>query len=413
MTLSTGCTGKAVLASLGVLLLVSSCAPARRNAIGPRPASPPLAVLSLSPDRPAPQAAGRTPITGSASATGGAGGRRFVYTASIAVLPVENLGGAAAPLETIRESLVESLTARGFNILDETLLEEFMARHRVRYTGGIDGVTAKAFREETGAEAVLLTSVELFDDKLPPKISILSRLVSTEEDPVILWMDGVGMAGDDSPGFLDLGLIEDSRVLLGKAVRSLSEHLEESLSKENAMDSAGGTRNKFRPKISYRSPAVDPEAPHTLAVLPFFNQSRRKHAGEIMKLHVVEEMTRQENLKVIEPGVVRKELLNYRMILEDGLSLAQADVMGEVLNADLLLTGKVLDYQDYQGPEGAPVVDFSLVLIDRRSREVVWASKSFNRGTDGVYFFDWGRDRTAHAMSSGMARIVGEMMWRE
>ena len=337
---------------------------------------------------------------------------RSTYNLPIAVLPVENLSGSAAPLKEIRKALIESLVSRRFKILDEERLEEFMERHRLRYIGGIDGKTSNALQEETGVGSVLITSLELYDTGVPTKISLTSRLVSTNVSPVILWMESVGLSGDDSPGILDLGLIENPIILRDKALRSLSDSLAGNLSEKRGRDPAGGERKKFRPKIAFRSPTFDSRAPHTLAVLPFFNQSLRKYGGEIMQLHLVREMTKLENIAVIEPGVVRKELLALRIIMEDGISLAQADVVWDALNADLLLTGKVMDYQDYQGADGAPVVDFSLQIIERKGRAVGWASKSYNKGTDGVWFFDLGRERTANAMASKMARIVRGMMWQ-
>ena len=257
----------------------------------------------------------------------------------IAILPVENLSGTPAPLKEIRKALIGILVARGFNVLEEGLLEEFMERHRLRYIGGIDGTTAKSFREEAGAGSVLITSLELYDDRTPPKIALTSRLVSANESPVILWMDTVGLAGDDAPGLLDLGVIESPIVLRDKALRSLSVSLAGRLSEKGAVDSGEGKRKKFRPKIVFRSPAFDLDVPHTLAVMPFFNESLRKYAGEIMQLHLVREMVKVDNIEVIEPGVVRKELLAFRIIMEDGVSLAQADVVWDALNADLLLTG--------------------------------------------------------------------------
>lgn len=338
--------------------------------------------------------------------------RKSIHDLPIAILPVENLSGTTAPLKDIRKSLIGILVARGFKVLEEELLEEFMARHRIRYIGGIDGTTANAFREEAGAGSVLITSLELYDDRTPPKIALTSRLVSPNESPVILWMDSVGLAGDDAPGFLDLGLIENPIVLRDKALRSLAASLAGNLSERRAGDSAERKRRKFRPKITYRSPAFDTEVPHTVAILPFFNESIRKFAGEIMQLHLVREMAKVENVNVIEPGVVRKELLALRIIMEDGISLAQADLVWDAMNADLLLTGKVIDYQDYQGAGGDPVVDFSLQVIGRKGREIGWASKSYNKGMDGVYFFDLGRVRTASAMASEMARMVRGMMWK-
>ena len=55
------------------------------------------------------------------------------------------------------------------------------------------------------------------------------------------------------------------------------------------------------------------------------------------------------------------------------------------------MTGRVMDYQDYQGAEGKPKVNFSVTVVERKSRKVVWNSYSRNEGDDGVYFFDWER----------------------
>lgn len=129
-----------------------------------------------------------------------------------------------------------------------------------------------------------------------------------------------------------------------------------------------------------------------------------------MALHFVRQIGAYGNFNVIEPGVVRQALLGLRVIMDDGLSLANADITFSRLNADLILTGKIIDYQDYQGSYGKPKVDFSALLIERKSREVVWSSKSYNEGDDGVYFFDRGRVNTAHAMASEMVSHVVDMI---
>src|SRR5512135_1683730 len=116
----------------------------------------------------------------------------------IAVFPVENLSGAMGPVREIRQMFIERLRAAGVDVLDEEALQKFMARHRIRYTGGIEKNTAQAFKQEEKVGGVLITSLELYSEATPPKVSFISRLVSTEETPSILWIDGVGMAGDDS-----------------------------------------------------------------------------------------------------------------------------------------------------------------------------------------------------------------------
>ncbi len=326
----------------------------------------------------------------------------------VSVFPVENLSGTKAPLKDIGQSLINGIKKQGLNVLDNEVLEKFMAEHRIRYTGGIDRFTAETLREETGSEAVILTSLELYNDIYPPRIALTARLVSTGDNPVILWMDSIGLAGDDSPGILGLGLIKDPLILQKKALQILLDSLTKYLSGRQDWFSAGSGSGKFQPKIFYHSPVMTPDTKYTVAVIPFFNWSERKYAGEIMVLHFIRELARLENFDVIEPGVVRNTLLRLRIIMNDGISIANADAIFSELDADIILTGNVMSYYDYQGPTGEPKVDFSVLLIEKKSREVVWSSSSYNKGDNGVFFFDWGRVNTAHSMASEMSRAVIE-----
>jgi TolB-like protein len=331
----------------------------------------------------------------------------------VAVYPVENLSGTAAPLKEIRQVLVEKLESKGFDVLEEEAFLAFMERNRIRYTGGVERAVSKAFKEQTGTDGVLITSVGLYSTEVPPKCSLVARLVSTGDDPSILWVEGVGVAGNDSPGFLGLGLIDDPMRLLNNGVNSILNSLARYLSIGRDESSPYGAKKKFQPKIYHQSPQWDPNRKATVAVLPFFNMSGRRYAGEIMVLHFIHQFRRLANFNVVEPGVVRETLLRLRVIMEEGVSLTDVDSVASYLDSDLILSGKVMDYQDYQGDVGTPVVDFSAQLIDRKTREVVWSSDSHNTGNDGVFFFDRGRVNTAHAMASQMVQSIGTLISRE
>ncbi len=332
--------------------------------------------------------------------------RADVKELKIAVLPTVNFSGTRAPLNTIHQTLLTSLNENGLNILDADLVDQVIDRHRIRYLGGIDESNSAAFRKEAGAEAVLITALELYSDVNPPKIVLTSRLVSTAELPRILWIDGIGLAGDDSPGLLDLDLIEDPRQLMEIAVQDLTGSLVKYLAGRTDGSEAQKARSKFRPKVAFRSPVLDPDKQHILAVVPFLNLSERKYAGEIMALQFIKELRDRENLFVIEPGVIRQALLDMRIIMSDGISAADTDLVFSRLNADLILSGRILDYQDYQGPAGTPKVDFAAQITERKSREVVWTVKCYNQGDDGVFFFDWGRINTAYAMAAQMVQLA-------
>jgi hypothetical protein len=330
--------------------------------------------------------------------------------ARIAVFPVESLAGKSLPSREIRASLVARLQAEGIEVLDEASLDRLMARYRVRYTAGVEPEFARALQREGGVEAILIPSVELYEETSPPRVAMFWRLVSTGDYPALLWIDSVGLAGDDAPGVLGLRLIEEPRALLAKGTDALTRSLVRGVGETG--DRVPGTPGapKFRPKIIYRSEALDPARSYSVAVVPFFNRSERRYAGEIVALHMIRSLMRFQNFVVVEPGIVRQELLRFRIIMQDGVSLPETETILNAVNADLVLNGEVLDYTDPRDPTGYPRVDFSVLFIERKSRKIVYSSYSHNRGNDGVVLFDWGRVNTAHAMAAQMSRAIGDQM---
>lgn len=328
---------------------------------------------------------------------------------SIALFPIENLTGSLAPVAEVRQSLLEALRAQGLRVLPDDELDAFMARHRIRYAAGIEVATSKALKDETATEAVLIASLELYNETVPPKVAMIARLIATGEDPRILWADDVGMAGDDSPGILELGLVNDQQELLVNALNRLMDSLTTFL---QTGSSKGNIRRegKFRPKMTYRGLELKPDREYTVAILPFYNPSERKNAGEILALLFIRHLLGFDRFRVLETGVVREQLLQARIIMDEGISLADAELVADLVDADLILSGRVIYYQDYPGPEGRARAEFSTILIEKRSRRVVWSSDSFNEGMDGVRFFGRGRTRTAHAMATQMVRLTSEMI---
>ena len=107
--------------------------------------------------------------------------------------------------------------------------------------------------------AVLFLSMELYDDTVPPKTALVARLVSTRKEnrPFSGWTASA-MAGNDAPGFLLLGLINDPRVLWGKAkdrvVNSLTVYLSGKTPRE-----VRKAEKKFRPKSFLGTPPKPPD----------------------------------------------------------------------------------------------------------------------------------------------------------
>jgi len=324
----------------------------------------------------------------------------------IAVFPLFNLSGSPAPLTTIGWLLTEELKDADATLIAGEELDRVIAKYRIRYLGGLDGSTAQAMRDEAGADGVLITSLELYSETIPPKIALTARLVSTKDPLEILWIDGVGLAGDDAPGLLAHALVKDPRILTRRAVRHLALSLMDFLSGQAKPIDSRTPQEKFSPEIIYRTAVLATGKTQAVAVVPFFNPSVRSFAGEILALHFVRELWAHESLRVIEPGVVRQQLLKSRIIMDSGISLAQADLIAHYLHVDFILNGKVIDYQDYRGYNGTAKVNFSAQLIDSASREVVWSVKSYHAGDEGIFFFDWGRVNTAYALAADMVQLA-------
>jgi len=352
---------------------------------------------------------------------------------TIAVFPAYNISGQPAPVKEIREAFTRGLKANGLNILENEIVDSALAKHRIRYLGGVDPETARAIKDDTGAEAILIISLELFSDRTPPKLALTSRLVTTSQDPALLWMDDAGVSGEDTPGLLGLSRIDDPNALILKTVGFLSNSLADFLSDKGNRIDLTEKNKKFQPKEYYHSPVLTPAKNYRVAVLPFFNRSDRKYAGDILALQFARWLMTRKNVLVIEPGSAYSESLKSRIIMDDGLSLTNADLLFNDLDADLIITGNVMDYQDESGSsvaekdisefegESAPAyrnwggsgktkVDFSVQVIERKSREIVWSSRSYNQGDDGVFFFGMGKQNTAHALASQMVQDVVEMM---
>lgn len=381
----------------------------------------------------------------------------------IAVFPIENLSGTPAPLRELDTELAAVLKRAGVHIVETATIEKFINSHQVRYLGGIDENTAGQLNAETGAESVLITSLELYNDIDPPKFSLISRLVSLNDIPEIVWMKSVGIAGDDTPGILGLGLINDIRELRGKGLESIAKSLlfysrnattqkkspitrekgeysfrlddlikeiksekqllnpasvshlgpifEDNLSTPDDMprtmiDEENPFMSLYNPIGWYNSREILANQERTIAIIPFFNRSTRKHAAELQALHLAGQLVEKHIFRVLELGVIRDRMLNMHVVMSDGVSLPIIDLITISLGADLLLNGVVFDYLDTVGYGSNPKVDFSSQIFNRDDKRILWSSHSYNQGDDGVYFFDSGRITTAAALTDKMCRIL-------
>jgi TolB-like protein len=324
----------------------------------------------------------------------------------IALLPIDNLSGAPAPVKELLAAMERALGGR-VDIVAAADLEPFLARHRLRHTGGIDGASARAAREELGANAVLVTSLTVYSAARPPALGLTARLVSTGDEPEILWMDAFAWAGDQAPGLLGLGRMERMAPVQERVLARLTGSLDAFLAGESRDVGCGGLR--YRPKVRYRSAALDSDQTRTVAVVPFLDHSKRGGAGEAVALEFVRQLVASGRYRVLEPGVVRDYLLRARVLIPGGISLETTRLVLGGLGANMVLSGVVLDFDE--GRRAAATIRFRAMLLDS-SGDVLWSSSSFNRGDDGVFMFGLGRVGNSQDLTCRMVTGVVDRLRR-
>ena len=330
--------------------------------------------------------------------------------AKLALFPIENLTGGGAQTGQLLTALETALRARGIDIVGGDILERFLARHRVRYTGGIVSGVAAAARDELGVEGVLLTSVELYSAARPPKLALTIRLVSAAEEPQILWVDGASRSGDESPGLLGMGLVGSLEEVQSQVLSGLAGSLVAFLDGQRGQAGRCQVERRFKPRIAFRAPLLDENERRSVAVLPFINESPRRSAGEVLALHFLRQLAASGAFAVVDPGDIRQELVEHRITMEGGVSLDTARVIFETLRADFVLAGVVREYEDRTSSVGTIKVSFTAVMIDRAKNEIVWSSTSTADGSNGVWFFGAGTVATASALACRMVSTVVDGM---
>jgi hypothetical protein len=167
-----------------------------------------------------------------------------------------------------------------------------------------------------------------------------------------------------------------------------------------------GPGSRFAPRHRFRAPVLDDVGRRVVAVLPFRNDSSRRSADAVLHGQFVAHLARSGSFDVLDPGVVREELLAHRIVLESGVSVDHAMALVELLEADLVVSGFVQVYEPKGGERAPPVVEFSSYVLDGKTGELVWSSTSTGDGEDGVFFFGVGRVHTTSGLSCRLVRGV-------
>jgi hypothetical protein len=327
----------------------------------------------------------------------------------LALYPVQNLTGGAAPVKELTAALRAQLLTYGVVLVPDEIVLRTLAVHRIRYTGGVDRETAAALRDEAGADGVIIPSLEVWQPTPPFRMAMTTRVVSTGAEPAIQFIDAFARTGVDAPGLLAMNVIQSMEILRDESLLQTAMALARSLQESRPIQPCPEW-GQLPPNRTYRSPLLSDPARRTIAVLPFQNTSGRRNAGEVMALRFLAPLLASGTVHVVEPGVVRSELLSHRIGATGGFSVDDARVVLELVRADLVLSGAVRSFEEAAGPTAAPYLEIGSWVLDRKAGQLVWSSTTSGAGDAGVYFFGLGRVTTSSALACTMAKGTVQIM---
>ena len=144
-----------------------------------------------------------------------------VSAMTIAVLPIEDLSrGQNGVNPEMTDYLAWELNQRGFDVIDQDAVIDFLARNRVRWLGFLDTRHIIQAREELGADLILFGTISLRQEDVAPTLGLSLYLVRTD-DTRTLWTGSGGISQADLIRILDLGEKKDVSglmALLGQRV---------------------------------------------------------------------------------------------------------------------------------------------------------------------------------------------------
>jgi len=126
------------------------------------------------------------------------------FAVQMAVIPVEDLSQGDNGLNpSMTSRLREVLIRKGYTVVEEKRIIDFMAKNRIRRVGSLDSNNILRLRQEFGIEYLLLGSVNQLRDKEPAALGISLQIIRAN-DAKMIWAGSAQLCRADVRKFLGL-----------------------------------------------------------------------------------------------------------------------------------------------------------------------------------------------------------------
>ncbi len=296
----------------------------------------------------------------------------------IVVFPFANLTDSPDALKDSMPVLLGRLEKKGYEVVGEDAIYDFLCRKRIRYTGYVPAGLAREIKDISGAAFIMTGAVVSFSGGENPRIGLVSRLIDPA-DGTVVWADYASVTGDDFAGILETGKIRTVQRLIPEAVDRLLV--------------------SFTTSRSRRGPGF------RVAVLPFLNRSNFRNAGIISMYLLLVDMLKNSGFVPVEYGDVREVIVARGIRSRGELGFEDITALSSALNVEGIIVGTVDRYSASDPPAAAITVR----LLDARNNRILWYNTHQLTGEDGIVVFDRGRIRTVDKVAY---RVMSELVER-
>jgi len=145
-----------------------------------------------------------------------------------------------------------------------------------------------------------------------------------------------------------------------------------------------------------------------IAVLPFLNDSDYPLADAIVGKVFAAQLQASGDYQVSQEGNVLNIYQQLHLLPGVAPSLEQFQIIADRVNAQLLITGIVLEMQEDRGEHGTvnPLLVEEIQIRDGRNGEVLWTTFHRRQGTDYKKTMHFGTIHTVTGLSRQMAEEI-------
>ncbi|MEW5807352.1 MAG: hypothetical protein AB1756_08415 [Acidobacteriota bacterium] len=324
---------------------------------------------------------------------------------TIAFFPFTNLSEERSAGEKIVPLVKKALEEKGFQIIDDSSVEEFLRNRRIRYTDSLTVADAMDLLENLGAKYIMTGTIFSYSNKAIPRIGLSVRLIDSLSCSV-KWCAAFSMTGEDEPGFLNLSKAKTQDELVRRAVKDLFSSL--TVRKEDHFliferRGAGGRNRILAPNPHFfRKRGSGARKYNCLAILPFSNLSNERNAARIVYEYFFVNLHAYSRVKIVDPAEVRRILIKGKVRNAYQLDRDALDLIRSELGVQGIIMGTVYAFEEgINGSSGSePEVELSARLIDAVTGEVIWTARHRREGSDSISAYEMGRVRDIGTLTS-------------